>query len=309
MSGLKNKYEEIYKRRFATSFPGIHTTIVSHIKDRIEGKRVLDIGCGAGRLSFFASLFAREVLSFDFSLEAIEVARFMANGLEIKNVLFMVDDAEEPTWQKDCFDAVLLSEVIEHVTDPGKLLYRIAGVMNKGSCLVVSCPSFWNFRGAVYNTLLSLFRLPMSLTDIRQVTPADMEKWAKEAGFSIKERIGVLYELGWLREAFFDLRRRIPLAVRDKGIKNGVDYDGLNRFLDEFSERNSEFIEHLVREGVLKVVRREFHFNVSRERFGKRFEEVRDYLSDSVGMESNYYTSIHPYNLMGGGVIYLMDKT
>ena len=70
--------------------------VLSWIKEKVEGKRVLDLFCANGAFSVEAALAgAREVVGVEFSPERIECARFLAGTLEGKvdcSLNFMVGD-------------------------------------------------------------------------------------------------------------------------------------------------------------------------------------------------------------------------
>jgi 2-polyprenyl-3-methyl-5-hydroxy-6-metoxy-1,4-benzoquinol methylase len=86
--------------------------------------RVLDFGCGTGKLSRF--LAPRNYLGIDSDRHVIETAH-----LENPGYLFQT---EFPSPQEK-FDTVVMLAVIEHVSDPAALLCRLAG------CLVPSAES------------------------------------------------------------------------------------------------------------------------------------------------------------------------
>jgi 2-polyprenyl-3-methyl-5-hydroxy-6-metoxy-1,4-benzoquinol methylase len=70
----------------------------------LEGARVLDVGCGEGRLTGFAASRAASVYAFDPNAERVENARSAA-GLE--RVRFGVHGAEALDVERESFDVAL----------------------------------------------------------------------------------------------------------------------------------------------------------------------------------------------------------
>lgn len=71
----------------------------------LRGKRVLDVGCGEGRLSFACAEAGADVFGFDADEEAVEVARSRARP----GVRFEVADAAEIELPRRKFDLALFS--------------------------------------------------------------------------------------------------------------------------------------------------------------------------------------------------------
>jgi protein-L-isoaspartate O-methyltransferase len=96
---------------------------------------VLEVGCGSGQLAqllFERGL--RDYTGFDFSAEAIELAR-----ARVPQARFEVDDARStPLFSEATYDVVLCTEVLEHVGDDLALVRRA----RRGTRLVATVPSF-----------------------------------------------------------------------------------------------------------------------------------------------------------------------
>jgi 2-polyprenyl-3-methyl-5-hydroxy-6-metoxy-1,4-benzoquinol methylase len=85
---------------------GAEPAVISEIVD-LRGKRVLDVGCGSGRLTTFAASLAAEVYAFDPDEAGVEEAR---EGLppDLRDrVTFAIYGAEELPAPRRRFDVAL----------------------------------------------------------------------------------------------------------------------------------------------------------------------------------------------------------
>lgn len=74
---------------------------------RLQGARVLEIGCGDGRLTGFAASLARSVYAFDPDGEQVEAARTALSSAEARRVSFAVHGAEALNVERQRFDVAL----------------------------------------------------------------------------------------------------------------------------------------------------------------------------------------------------------
>lgn len=82
---------------------GAEQAVIADAVD-LRGKRVVDVGCGDGRLTEFAAAHAAHVYAFDPDADAVEEARRRTgNG----GVVFGVHGAEELARPKRRFDVAL----------------------------------------------------------------------------------------------------------------------------------------------------------------------------------------------------------
>ena len=75
----------------------------------VAGKRVLDLGCGDGRLAIGVAKHARDVVGLDPYPELIRSARSRAADLGLRNVRFGVGSAQRLPFDDASFDVVILS--------------------------------------------------------------------------------------------------------------------------------------------------------------------------------------------------------
>lgn len=92
-------------------------------KNQLSPRRVADVGCGAGQV--LRELVEtvptiEEAVGFDISPQAIELCqRSSTAGLRFECLDFLTESSE-------CFDLLLLVDVIEHVDDPHDFLQQLA---------------------------------------------------------------------------------------------------------------------------------------------------------------------------------------
>lgn len=75
----------------------------------IRGKRVIDVGCGDGRMALGCAPYALEVVGVDPDPNAIRLARAKVRKLRVANVEFKVGVAQELPFPDEHFDVVILS--------------------------------------------------------------------------------------------------------------------------------------------------------------------------------------------------------
>lgn len=99
---------------------------------------VLDVGCGNGVISRSLGANGFRVKGIDISEKAIEKARALN---KYPNVTFDVVSAEKLVADGHRYHAVICSEVLEHLNDPGKLLKVLNQSLREDGILIVTVPN------------------------------------------------------------------------------------------------------------------------------------------------------------------------
>ncbi len=112
----------------------------------IDGLIILDIGCGRGHLG--AMLKKRgsvKVFGVDISNDAIGEAKQVLDGAYIAN---LESDAIPSEIMSQHFDFIVISEVLEHLFFPEKLLQKIKPIVDTNTKILITVPNllFWKNR-------------------------------------------------------------------------------------------------------------------------------------------------------------------
>ena len=113
--------------------------IIKALKEKLpEGAEVLDVGCGNGVIARSLGEQGFKVKGIDVSEKTIEKARSLN---KLPNVKFEVISAEKLSANGHIYHAVICSEVLEHLNDPGKLLKVLHQLLHRDGILIVTVPN------------------------------------------------------------------------------------------------------------------------------------------------------------------------
>ena len=172
---------------------------VGFIKDRsiLEGKKILDVGCGGGILAEALSELGANVTGIDASENTIGVAKSHSKSIN-SNVRFIQNTIEEfiASNPDEKFDVITCLEMLEHVPYPGEIIKNCSDILKKDGDIFFSTinrnPRSYLFAviGAEY--ILNL--LPKGTHDYEKfIKPSELAKWIREAGLNSEETIGLSY--------------------------------------------------------------------------------------------------------------------
>jgi len=147
----------------------------------LDGRTVLDVGCGSGQFSQWAAMRGGRVTSLDIGVRLLAHARKRAESRAV------AADACRLPLASDQFDVVISSECIEHTTDPRLALREIHRVTRPGGLMVVTVPNqTWHF--AV--TIATIFNLRPFHGYENWLHRRDLEGELRQAGAHIDELRG-----------------------------------------------------------------------------------------------------------------------
>lgn len=162
----------------------------------LNGKRVVDVGCGGGILSESLAVRGAQVLGIDMAESPLGVARLhqLESGVDVEYRQCTVETlaAEQPGQ----FDIVTCLEMLEHVPDPASAVMACSRLVKPDGHVMFSTinrnPKAFVFAivGAEY--LLRL--LPKGTHEYRKlIRPSELESWARMAGLAINDLTGLHY--------------------------------------------------------------------------------------------------------------------
>lgn len=216
-------------------------TLLNHVplyKKYIDSKdKVLDIGCGSGLFSLWASTKCNYVIGMDISDNAIRKANKSKELLGIKNIEFFNTDFMmiEENQSIGKYDVVMLTEVLEHLPDDYNALLKIHKLIKKGGYLLISVPSK---NAPLHKNNLRKYNgkdpFDFEVGHLRRYTEDAISKLVKESGFEIIQlKLCEGYLRNWL---YNDKRGQYFMRFNKYFIKYIVKFIDEKIFLPLFGE-------------------------------------------------------------------------
>lgn len=163
---------------------------------KLQGKKVIDVGCGGGLVSEGMARRGAQVTGIDLGEAPLAVARLHAqkDGIEVE---YLNITAEEIAAQRaGQYDAVTCLEMLEHVPDPGAVIAACAQLVKPGGQVFFSTinrnPKA--FALAIVGAEYILRLLPRGTHEYAKlIKPSELAGWARDAGLQIKDTCGLQY--------------------------------------------------------------------------------------------------------------------
>ncbi len=183
-----------------------------------SSSRILDLGSGVG--SFVVACRNRGLQAFGIEpdrigqgakVTSIEIAR-----RRLTAPVFVSGIGEQLPFPNDCFDAVTMNQVIEHVSDQRKVMSEAARVVRPGGVIYVACPNYLRF----YEPHYKIFWAPLlpkcsgpTLPEVSRRSPALLNQLT----YTTNRRLRKLFLALGEDYVVFDLHREQFLAKRSAG--------------------------------------------------------------------------------------------
>ncbi len=158
----------------------------------LEGKRALDVGCGAGLLCEPLARMGADVTGVDAAPENIAAAKDHAAGQGL-SVHYRHGDIAK--MKLEPFDLVTSLEVVEHVADPAAFVAALADKLADGGLMILSTPNRTALsRLAMITVGEGLGQIPKGTHNWSQfLTPDELEAHAKAAGLVVTDKRGLSF--------------------------------------------------------------------------------------------------------------------
>jgi ubiquinone/menaquinone biosynthesis C-methylase UbiE len=137
IGGQKTKNVESALRLSLGSPMLIEVPYVLELISDVQGKKVLDVGCGTGFYSLWLSEKGAKVLGIDSSQEMIKIAKEKASK-KMLGAKFLMRDVAEMRIEDAMFDVVLSTLVLMDVKELDKVISEIVRVTRNGGDIVIS---------------------------------------------------------------------------------------------------------------------------------------------------------------------------
>ena len=162
----------------------------------LQGKRVLDVGCGGGILSESMHFKGADVTGIDLGEKALNVAKLhqLESGAKVSYQLISVEAlaAKQPA----SFDVVTCMEMLEHVPDPSAIVAACAKLVKPGGSVFFSTinrnPKAYLF--AVIGAEYVLNMLPKGTHDYAKfIKPSELSTWVRDSDLTVSGMRGMSY--------------------------------------------------------------------------------------------------------------------
>lgn len=166
--------------------------------NKLEGKKVIDVGCGGGILAESLAKAGADVTGIDLAQKSLTVARLHSLESQL-SIDYKKIPAEEMAEQyPEHFDVVTCMEMLEHVPDPHSIIR---------ACTQMVKPGGWVFFSTINRNLKSFFQLivaaeyilgmvPRGTHSYKQLLkPSELRQTIEQSGLSIRDIKGLEYNI------------------------------------------------------------------------------------------------------------------
>lgn len=178
--GLKAAYQQKTTRYFQ----GARRDMIAELPDD-PGARILELGCGEGDTGALALSEGKagHYVGLEIHQPSAQIARTKLSEVHIGNV-----EAMPLPFEAHQFDALIVSEVFEHLVDPWRIARTLGSFVRPGGLILASSPNISH-----YKVILHLMRGAWDLEDsgvmdrthLRWFTPKTYSELCEQANFEV----------------------------------------------------------------------------------------------------------------------------
>ncbi len=162
----------------------------------LQGRQVLDVGCGGGILSEAMARNGAQVLGIDLAQAVLDVAELHALDAKV-SLEYRAVAAEELAQQRPgAFDLVTCMEMLEHVPQPAAMVKALAGLVRPGGDVIVSTLNRnpLAFAVAIVGAEYIARVLPRGTHEyLKFIRPSELARWGRDTGLELRDLTGIAY--------------------------------------------------------------------------------------------------------------------
>ena len=163
----------------------------------LNGRRVLDVGCGGGILADAMARKGADVVGIDLAGKALKVAQLHALEAGTRGVRYREVSAEAlAAEQPQGFEIVTCMEMLEHVPQPASIVKACATLVKPGGWVFFSTinRSLKAFALAIVGAEYVLNMLPRGTHEYRKlIRPSELAHHCRAAGLELRQTRGMEY--------------------------------------------------------------------------------------------------------------------
>ncbi|MDD2882898.1 MAG: bifunctional 2-polyprenyl-6-hydroxyphenol methylase/3-demethylubiquinol 3-O-methyltransferase UbiG [Rhodoferax sp.] len=163
----------------------------------LQGKTVLDVGCGGGILTDSLARSGAKATGIDLSTKVLRIAQLHALDAQTENVTYREISAEAMALEQPAgFDVVTCMEMLEHVPDPASVVQACATLVKPGGWVFFSTLNRnpMSFLQAIVGAEYVLNMLPRGTHEYaKMIRPSELAGFCRAADLNVTHSRGLSF--------------------------------------------------------------------------------------------------------------------